>query len=143
MKNTSITLIVAFAILSSCTKKIQVKNQNGLSCSFSFPKETKITKVVGDDPSLDWLIEFSKNKKVFVSTNDVSGSPLNRYKQQELGDNIVVKIVSSDSLTLQGKNSFGNWKEVKKNSIVYGYMNIPDSEIDVFEKLIIPVCRHK
>lgn len=135
--------LTAVLFLGSCTKRIQLKNSEGLVCTFKFPKGVKITKVTSDDPTVDWLADFSQNRKVFISNNDISGSPLNTYKLQEFGENIVVKIVASDSLTLKGKNNYGNWKEVKKNGIVYGYMNISDDEIDKFEKLIIPECKSK
>jgi|GEM_PF-1571299 len=129
-------------VVTACTKNIHITNSAGSICSFTFPKEAKITKVAQDDPSRDWLISFQENKKIFISTNDVSGSPLNRYKQEEYGENIVVKMVANDSLILYGRNSSGNWKEIKQDGIVYGYMNIPDNEVLKFEKLIIPICNH-
>ncbi|ADQ18946.1 hypothetical protein Lbys_3288 [Leadbetterella byssophila DSM 17132] len=135
--------LAALLFLGSCTKIIQLKNSEGSVCTFKFPKGVKITKITSDDPTLDWLVDFSQNRKIFVSNNDISGSPLNSYKLQEYGENIVVKIVASDSLILTGKNNYGNWKEIKKNGIIYGYMNISDDEIDKFEKLIIPECKSK
>jgi hypothetical protein len=134
---------ITILFLTSCTKRIHLRNSEGSVCTFKIPKGTKITKVVSDDRSLDWLVDFSQNRKVFISNNDISGSPLNNYKLQEYGENIVVKIVASDSLILKGKNSYGNWKEVKNKGIVSGYLNISDNDLDKFEILIIPKCKNK
>lgn len=141
MRRIHFSLVIAI-MLSSCSNKIQLKNSNGSVCTFEFPKGARITKIITDEPFLNWLISFPNNKKIFISNDDISGCPLNTYKQKEYGENVVVKIVANDTLTLRGENEFGYWKEVKKNGIVYGYMNIPNNEIIKYEMLILPNC-HK
>jgi hypothetical protein len=136
----NIVYIAFFALFCiSCNKVIIIgTNYKNIPQKYSFklPKGAKVYKIVSDDSFMEYKIIFPGNKILFISNNDIDGCSINDYKYDVYGKNVNMKFLTSDTLQLSGKNNLGYWKEIKKDGLVYGYLNLHENEIIKFESIL-------
>ena len=135
--------ILVFFFTSCSKKNVSFSyhvNSVKRTCKFSFDKEFTLKKMIDDHGLREWLIEFPTQGKIFITNDEINGSEINDLKVKKFGRNVSLKFIQ-DSLTLEGLDSSGFWKEIKQGGLVYGYMNVKENDKAYFEKSIVPNCK--
>lgn len=128
--------ILILLLFSACTsqKTLRIKTY-GREYSINVPKGCKIENKRDDGGIKEYRASYPDGKIVFI-TNDVKNGSISQEKEVKYGNNIYMKILTSDTLTLEWISNNLYWKEIKKDKIVIGYKNVPITEKKIFDVAI-------
>lgn len=156
----TIAYIVLLSFMTSCASSqwvtsIQYKRQKidekNTAYSMAIPKGYKLITLVGGHNELEKQYVYSDSAKLYIS--DFRSSMLNYNNILSLGDSTVnkrfegtelkAKIAKElgqeyklETITLQGKTATGYWKDIRTDYISIGYVNVPESRKDEFDKAL-------
>lgn len=126
-------------ILTSCTSKIASFKVNvdsrTMEYSISIPAGYKYI-------SMDYqhargkIFLYPDSSSIFF-TNDIKSGAIYPEKFKKYGNDVGMKFLTNDTLVINGTDDKGRyWEERKMKNIVYGYMKVPPSKKELFDKVL-------
>lgn len=126
-----VVLILAFTVLSCASQK-------GMKWFFlDAPKGYTSSENTGDHGFSENYYTYSDGSILFITNVIDSGSHTNHDNRlKKYGRDIYLMFAISDSLDIQGERDGLFWREMKKDYLVYGYLNVPEEKKELFDQLI-------
>ena len=79
-----------------------------------------------------------------MTENDKAGSYLNYENAEQLGKHIYIDKIDKDSFNIEGVDKNGLfWRELKKDGISIGYLNVKKSKISFYNRILKTISRKK
>jgi|GEM_PF-6053144 len=137
---TSLILISSFSLISCLSKSVNefelnVKD-NTSTVRIGAPEGFDISKYTDDNGYREHHYQYEDGSILYITDDIDSGSDFNEYKAKEYGENIYLRIAISDSIDIGGKHEGKYWREIKKEGIVYGYLNVPSDRKSLFDDVL-------
>ena len=86
---------------------------------------------------------YPDSSVIYITDDDKSGGSLNTVKAEQYGEEIYFKILSSDSLNIDGIRHGLCWREKRVNKVVIGYLNVPLERKRIFDQALATFKTHK
>lgn len=153
--------LMIIVVLFSCSNKIHQKfklvkfNETiergsksvPLNLTMEVPKGGKLRKGTYDftgDYHVEYRITFLDSSILYIGNSNETGSRLNIVNRVAVGIDALYKDHALDSLYLGGKQSNGRfWKENILGNFIVGYVNVPFSRKDQFDKALTTIKKAK
>lgn len=144
MRKITFILIVVF-IQSSCSAQKPLKFVTHKSDYFlDLPSGYELRKLKDDDGYQEYQAMYPDGSIVYITDDNKSGGSMNKAKEEKYGTNVYLQILSSDTLTLKGEHLDGKvWREDKLDKVVIGYIDVPISQKDRYDKILATLRRKK
>ena len=80
---------------------------------------------------------------MFFFSDNIKPSAFYPDAYKKYGDDINLKFLSADTVTIDGIDAVGKfWKQHKQKNVVYGYMSVAPEKQEIFDKMLNSVI-HK
>jgi hypothetical protein len=126
--------ILACILLSSCGR-ITFRSE-GNNYIFRLPKWEYSKTYIDPHGYEEKYFYYPDSAIIFLSSNVSDGSEINKLKFEKYGNNISLKFLTQDTLTLEGYSNDKFWTELKKDKIIFGYLNVSHENKKKYDILI-------
>jgi len=139
-------IIAAFSIIvcTSCIAQKAVRFPAGKhNYILDVPYGYKLTTVKDDHGFKEYRMVYPDSSVIYITNDNKSGGAINTVKAEKYGDGIYLKILSSDTLNINGIKSEKYWREQKINNIVIGYLNVPPNKKEQYDQALSTIRQKK
>ena len=140
LKITGTFLVLIFPLNSCITKNVNKFELNRLGTISEFkigaPEGFEMLKYTDDHGYQEHHYKYSDGSILYITDDIDSGSDFNEYKAEEYGDHIFLSITISDSIDIGGMHEKKYWREIKKDGVIFGYLNVPFDKKNMFDDVV-------
>lgn len=114
-----IFLFLSVMLLASCKAQRIVKFTTGqFKYLLEVPANYKLSKVADDHGFREHRFVYPDSSIIYITNDARSGGAINTAKARKYGNDIYLKILSSDTLDINGNEGDKYWREQKLNDVV-------------------------
>lgn len=137
-------LLLSVMLVASCKAQRIVKFTAGeFKYLLDIPGNYNVSEVVDDHGFREHRIVYPDSSIIYITNDTRSGGATNTVKAKKYGNGIYLKILSSDTLNISGKEDDEYWREQKIDDIVVGYMNVPLNKKDEYDMALSTLRRRE
>jgi hypothetical protein len=103
------------------------------------PSGYKLSKATDDHGYIEHRFIYPDSSIIYITNDDKSGGAINTIKAKEYGEGIYLKILSNDTLDINGVEDERYWREQKANKIVFGYINVLPDKKEQYDKVLATI----
>lgn len=130
-------LLLTLFLLINCSSYRSVRFETGENkYVLNLPAGFKIKKMTDDEGIKEHLFVYPDSSIFYITDDSDSGGAVNEFKVQKFGDGIFIKILTSDTLTVEGVVNGKYWKELKQGDIVLGYLKVSSDMKELFDQAL-------
>jgi len=137
-----ISILVVFC--SSCMAQKTVKFSTGESkYLLNVPSGYELREVTDYHGLKEYRLVYPDSSIIYITDDDKSGGAVNTIKAEKYGDGIYLKILSADTLDIDGMKNERYWREQKKGKVVIGYINVPPDKKERYDQALATIRKKK
>lgn len=133
----SLVLVLLSVLFVSCmaqkTVKFSIDTKQYL---LDIPSGYRLVKSKDYHQHIEYKFQYPDSSIIYITDDIESGGAINTDKVKKYGNNIFIKILTSDTLDISGVEGKKYWREIKRNNVVAGYINAPLSKEKQYQDVL-------